>query len=56
MIEIPGGSAGLPKESFAICHQVTKLDRAKLSKRIGNLPSPVLREVEDAMKSALDLE
>jgi mRNA interferase MazF len=56
VIEIPGGSAGLPKESFAICHQVTKLDRAKLSKRIGNLPSPVLREVEDAMKSALDLE
>jgi mRNA interferase MazF len=26
VVEIPGGVAGLPKTSFAVCHQVTTLD------------------------------
>src|SRR5271167_2297858 len=38
IVEVPGGSAGLPKTSFAVCHQVTTLDRAKLTKKIGALP------------------
>src|SRR5216684_3733588 len=54
--EIPDGAAGLPKTSFAVCHQVTTLDRAKLTKRIGSLPSEVLREVEGGLKAALDLD
>ena len=45
VIEIPGGAAGLPKTSFAVCHQVTTLDRAKLTKRIGTLPPESLRDV-----------
>jgi mRNA interferase MazF len=56
VVEIPGGTAGLPKNSLAVCHQVTTLDRAKLTKRIGGLPSEVLREVEAGLKAALDLE
>jgi mRNA-degrading endonuclease toxin of MazEF toxin-antitoxin module len=36
--EIPAGVGGLPKASLAVCHQVTTLDRAKLTKRIGALP------------------
>ena len=55
-VEIPGGASGLPRASFAVCHQVTTLDRAKLSKRIGTLPSDVLHSVEDALKAALDLD
>ena len=39
VVELPGGSAGLPKASFAVCHQVTTLDRAKLTKKVGALPS-----------------
>jgi mRNA-degrading endonuclease toxin of MazEF toxin-antitoxin module len=39
VIELSGGTAGLPKTSFAVCHQVTTLDRAKLTKRVGGLPS-----------------
>jgi mRNA interferase MazF len=54
--EIPGGTSGLPKTSFAVCHQVTTLDRAKLSKRIGTLPGTVLTIVEEALRAALDLE
>jgi mRNA interferase MazF len=56
VVEIPGGAAGLPKTSFAVCHQVTTLDRAKLTKRIGVLPSEVQREVNGGLKAAMDLD
>jgi mRNA interferase MazF len=56
VVEIPGGGAGLPKRSVAVCHQVTTLDRAKLTKRIGNLPPDVLRAVEGGLKAAMDLD
>jgi mRNA-degrading endonuclease toxin of MazEF toxin-antitoxin module len=53
---LPGGSAGLPKASLAVCHQVTTLDRAKLTRKVGTLPSEFLREVEGALKAAMDLD
>jgi mRNA interferase MazF len=56
VIEISGGVAGLPKASFAVCHQVTTLDRAKMTKRVGTLPPESLREVEEGLKAAMDLE
>jgi mRNA interferase MazF len=56
VIELSGGIAGLPKTSFAVCHQVTTLDRAKLTKRVGSLPPESLREIEDALKAAMDLD
>jgi mRNA interferase MazF len=56
VIELSGGTAGLPKTSFAVCHQVTTLDRAKLTRRVGSLPSETLREVEEGLKAALDLD
>lgn len=56
VIEIPGGAAGLPKASFAVCHQVTTLDRAKLVRRIGLLPLELLRVVEEGLRAALDLD
>ncbi len=56
VIEIPAGSGGLSKTSFAVCHQVTTLDRAKLTKKVGALPGEVLEEVELGLKAALDLD
>ncbi len=56
VIELSGGAAGLPKRSFAVCHQVTTLNRAKLTKRVGSLPSESLREVEEGLKAAMDLD
>jgi mRNA-degrading endonuclease toxin of MazEF toxin-antitoxin module len=56
VVELPGGSVGLPKASFAVCHQVTTLDRAKLTRKVGTLPSESLREVEEALKAAMDLD
>ncbi len=56
VVEIPGGAGGLPQASFAVCHQVTTLDRAKLNKRIGTLPDAALKEVGLGLKAAMDLE
>lgn len=56
IVELRGGTTGLSKNSFALCHQVTTLDRAKLNKRVGALSSEMLREVQDALKAAMDLD
>jgi mRNA interferase MazF len=56
VVELPGGSVGLPKASFAVCHQVTTLDRAELTRRVGTLPPEFLQEVEGALKAAMDLD
>jgi mRNA interferase MazF len=56
VVEVPAGAGGLPKTSFAVCHQLTTLDRAKLTKRIGALPAEVFREVELGLKAAMDLD
>ena len=54
VVELPGGHA-LTKQSVAVCHQVTTIDRSKLSKRAGALPAPVLEAVGQALKAAMDL-
>ena len=56
VIELSGGTAGLPKTSLAVCHQVTTLDRAKLTRRVGSLTPEPLREVEEGLKAAIDLD
>jgi mRNA interferase MazF len=56
VVEIPAGAARLPKTSYAVCHQVTTLDRAKLTKSIDVLPMETLGEVELGLKAAMDLE
>ena len=52
---LPQGAAGLDRDSVALCHQVTTLDRSKLTERIGELNSTELRQVEDGIKAAMDL-
>jgi mRNA interferase MazF len=54
-IDVPRGTAGLPRSSIALCHQVTTLDRSKLTRRIGTLPADVLGDVESGLKAALAL-
>jgi mRNA-degrading endonuclease toxin of MazEF toxin-antitoxin module len=55
VVDIPLGIAGIRQDSVAVCHQVTTLDRAKLSRRIGLLPPYWLLAVEEALKAAMDL-
>jgi mRNA interferase MazF len=49
------GTGGLRASSVALCHQVTTLDRAKLSQRLGVLPGAALADVEEGLRVALDL-
>lgn len=45
----------LEKDSFAICHQVTTLDKEKLSKHLGTLSKKYMKQVEQALKYAFDM-
>ena len=56
VVPLPARVAGLPKPSVAVCHQVTTLDRAKLTKKMGTLPPEALRDVEEGLRAALDLD
>jgi mRNA interferase MazF len=56
VVELSGGTGGVAKTSYAVCHRVTTLDRAKLTRRLGALPSESLREVEEGLKAAMDLD
>lgn len=55
VVAIAKGIGGLNKDSVALCHQVTTLDRIKLTGYLGNLPLEILKQVEEGLKSALDL-
>lgn len=50
------GAGGLRRAGVALCHQVTTLDRAKLTRRLGTLRQDALARVEDGLRAALDLE
>ena len=52
---LSAGTGGLPEDSIAICHQITTLDRSKLSHRIGALAAPDLRAVEEGLRAAVGL-
>jgi mRNA interferase MazF len=54
-ILLPKGTAGLRQESVALCHQVTTLDRSKLTDRIGELPPASLKRVSEGLRAALAL-
>jgi len=51
----PKGVAGLKQTSVALCHQVTTLDRSKLTKQIGTLYAKELRMIDQGLKAALSL-
>ncbi len=55
VVALKPGTAGLPGESSAVCHQITTLDRAKLTDKIGVLPADTLMLVEKALLSAVDI-
>lgn len=50
------GAGGLSRSGVALCHQVTTLDRAKLTERLGALPWEALAQVEEGLRIALGLE
>ena len=53
---LPHGTASLGKDRVALCHQVTTVDRSKLTQRIGELNSRELGQIEAGLKAAMDLQ
>jgi mRNA interferase MazF len=53
---LPQGAGGLDYNSIAVCHQITTLDRSKLVGKIGTLSADILRQVEEGIKIALDMD
>lgn len=56
VVTIEAGSCGLSDAGFALCHQITTLDRSKLTTHVGSLREETLIEIEDAILAALDIE
>jgi mRNA interferase MazF len=56
VVPLPRGSGGLARESVALCHRVTTLDRGKLTKQAGTLPALLIGALAEGLKAALDLE
>ncbi|GMV42898.1 MAG: hypothetical protein AMXMBFR64_46140 [Myxococcales bacterium] len=54
-VPIAAGIGGIQRDSVALCHQVTTLDRSKLKSYVGSLPEEVLRAVDDGLRASLDL-
>ena len=52
---VPAGAAGLKRPGVALCHQVTTLDRAKLTERIGALSESLLEALGAGLAAALSL-
>lgn len=55
VIQLPAGIGGLQENSYALCHQITTLDRRKLSSRIGTLPDNLLAQIGVGLKIAQDI-
>jgi mRNA interferase MazF len=54
-IPVFAGEGGLTRDSVALCHQVTTIDRSKLKQKIGNLSAEQMSLVANGLKAAMDL-
>ncbi len=54
-VPIDEGVSGLARPSVALCHQVTTLDRSKLTRKLGSLPSRDTARLNAGLKAALSL-
>ena len=55
-VPLATGSAGLRRPCYAVCHQVTTLDRSKMLAKIGALSHESLLRVASGLRIALDLD
>lgn len=55
-ITLPSAESGLPRESFAICHQITTLDRSKIDVCCGKLSPETMLQIDHGIAAACDLD
>ncbi|NVO00666.1 MAG: type II toxin-antitoxin system PemK/MazF family toxin [Geobacteraceae bacterium] len=55
VVTLSAGTGGLPGASSALCHQITTLDRAKLTEKTGSLSTENMVMIEQALLAAVDI-
>jgi len=55
-VEIPSGTGGLKTRSKIMVNQTRAVDKLRLIKRLGQLPAPIMNDVDRALKLHYDLE
>lgn len=50
---LPKGEANLPKQSAALAHQITTIDRSKLIAKVGTVSQSILQSLEQAILNYL---
>jgi mRNA interferase MazF len=55
VVTLPAGAGGIPNDSVALCHQVTTLDRSKLTEHIGELSQSLVHDIGESLKIAQGL-
>jgi mRNA interferase MazF len=55
VVPLPAGTGGLKRDCLALCHQVTTLDRTKLTEKIGDIPNELMHQIESGLKAALGM-
>lgn len=54
-VPLAAGEAGLPDDSYVLCHDLTTIRAGDLRSEIGLLPVAAMQRVELALRRALDL-
>lgn len=52
---VPRGVAGLKEDSTVLLSQIRTMDKTRLERKVGRLPSVFMREVDQAIQVSLDL-
>jgi mRNA interferase MazF len=52
---VPAGEGGLTQDSVALCEQIRVTDTGRLLARLGDLSAPRMIEVDDALRTILEL-
>jgi len=55
-VEIPAGTGGLRSRSKVMVNQTRAVDKIRLIKKLGQLPFPLIQEIDQALKLHYDLE
>jgi mRNA interferase MazF len=52
---LPARASSLPRDSVANVSQILTIDRELLTERVGHLPTSLLRQVDDGLRTVLEL-
>ncbi len=54
-VRMPAGTAGLWRDSTALCEQVRTLEKTRLNRRLGALNAEALRALDRALRVSMDI-